>query len=618
MITHKMKFTSKLFFYSVLLSLFMSPPLIARAAINYVDADATGTGDGTTWENAYLDLQSALAAATDGDQIWVAEGVYYPDEGAGQTNNDITSTFILTDGVALYGGFDPDSGVDEMAESDWETYITILSGDIDGNDTTDPNGIVVTTTNIAGDNANHVVFSDNVTNTTSMDGFFITAGAAKGNYPDNLGGGMKNNVGSLTLTNVTFQGNSATQNGGGMYSKQGSPTLTNVTFLGNSSSEHGGGITIEGYGADSFTLTNVTFSDNSAVDNGGGIVHIGSSLILTNVTFSGNSAGGGGGGAYSPNSVSSTLTNVTFSGNSAGGSGGGLHTRSGTLTNVTFTSNSAGTSGGGISYYYNNSTLTNAILWGNTAPVGNQIYSVQNISFTPAISYSDIQGSGGSGGGWDSTLGNDGGGNIDTDPLFISPGNMRLQNSSPAIDAGNNDAVPANITSDLDNQTRFWDMPVSDTGNGTAPIVDMGAYETGYTLEITNTVDDDTPEPGQTLTFTIVVTNSELGITAGEITNTLPTGLTFVGPITLLLPGAGTAGTFPTLASGVTLATGEEATVTFPVTVSSMAANTQLTNSVAITSNEVSIPVTATVTISVTGINDSFHWPVFLPAIIKQ
>jgi uncharacterized repeat protein (TIGR01451 family) len=87
-------------------------------------------------------------------------------------------------------------------------------------------------------------------------------------------------------------------------------------------------------------------------------------------------------------------------------------------------------------------------------------------------------------------------------------------------------------------------------------------------LEISKTVDDDTTEPGQTLTFTIVATNSELGITAGEITDTLPAGLTFVGPITLSLPGAGTAGTFPTLASGVTLATGEEATVSFPVTVS--------------------------------------------------
>ena len=113
-----MKFTSKLFFYSVLLSLFLSPPLIALAATTYVDADATGTGDGTTWENAYLDLQSALVAATGGDQIWVARGVYYPDEGTGQIDNELASTFTLIDNVALYGGFDPGSGVDEMGERD--------------------------------------------------------------------------------------------------------------------------------------------------------------------------------------------------------------------------------------------------------------------------------------------------------------------------------------------------------------------------------------------------------------------------------------------------------------------------------------------------------------------
>jgi len=46
------------------------------------------------------------------------------------------------------------------------------------------------------------------------------------------------------------------------------------------------------------------------------------------------------------------------------------------------------------------------------------------------------------------------------------------------VDAGDNTAVPAGITTDLAGQPRFVDDPkVPDTGRGTPPIVDMGAYE---------------------------------------------------------------------------------------------------------------------------------------------
>jgi len=92
---------------------------------------------------------------------------------------------------------------------------------------------------------------------------------------------------------------------------------------------------------------------------------------------------------------------------------------------------------------------------------------------------SNVQSSGGSGSHWDHALGTDGGGNIDIDPLFmdVSKSDLRLQNASPAIDAGDNSAVPEDITTDLAGNPRFMDNPVVDTGNGTSPIVDMGAYE---------------------------------------------------------------------------------------------------------------------------------------------
>jgi len=72
------------------------------------------------------------------------------------------------------------------------------------------------------------------------------------------------------------------------------------------------------------------------------------------------------------------------------------------------------------------------------------------------------------------------GGNIDTDPLFVTPidpstaptttGNLRLQSNSPAIDVGNNDFVT--VPTDLDGKPRIVD------GNGDiTATVDMGAYE---------------------------------------------------------------------------------------------------------------------------------------------
>jgi hypothetical protein len=58
-------------------------------------------------------------------------------------------------------------------------------------------------------------------------------------------------------------------------------------------------------------------------------------------------------------------------------------------------------------------------------------------------------------------------------------GDLRLQPGSPAIDAGSNEYVPDDVTTDFDRNPRFVDDPATepDTGAGDPPIVDMGAYE---------------------------------------------------------------------------------------------------------------------------------------------
>jgi hypothetical protein len=104
----------------------------------------------SSWATA-CDLQTALDSAVSGDEIWVKMGVYYPG-----SSGSTSSTFTMKNGVAVYGGF---NGTETSRDQrDWQTNKTILSGDIDKNDTnTDGNNIVETWNDTRGSNAYHVV-----------------------------------------------------------------------------------------------------------------------------------------------------------------------------------------------------------------------------------------------------------------------------------------------------------------------------------------------------------------------------------------------------------------------------------------------------------------------------
>ena len=53
---------------------FLFNPFLFNATSQiYVNHAATGDNDGSSWEDAYLDLQSALAAAPNEGTIWVAQ-----------------------------------------------------------------------------------------------------------------------------------------------------------------------------------------------------------------------------------------------------------------------------------------------------------------------------------------------------------------------------------------------------------------------------------------------------------------------------------------------------------------------------------------------------------------
>ncbi len=608
----------------------------ARGDILFATHGGAGLDNCTSWADACT-LQAALAQAVSEQQIWVAAGVHFP----GTVRTD---TFTLKNGVAVYGGFD---GTEmDRSKRDPVANPTILSGDIDQNDTKTNGVCLMAYGTIFGSNSYHVVTGSGTDATAVLDGFTITCGQANGSSPHDSGGGMRNESGSPSLANLTFSGNWADHYGGGMHNNAGNPSLADLTFSGNTAGAGGGmanfggspvltDLTFNGntatfgggiysysgspvltdvifsgnwanlYGGgmindtSSPMLTNVIFSSNTADENGGGIANFGGSPVLTDLTFNGNTAdsgggmfnassnpvltdvtfngntatygggmcnkyasspslanvtfsgntgtyGGGmyndagspvltniifndntaeyGGGIFNEYASSPSLANVTFSGNTADENGGGIYNAaSGTiLTNVTFGGNTAN-SGGGMFNDSCSPQVHNAIFWGNTASSGPQI---SNASSTPLISYSDIQGSGGSGSAWDTGLGIDGGGNIDANPLFADALNadLHLLYPSPALDAGDNTAVPADsldldddgdtsepLPFDLDGSPRFLDTPLPDAGNGTPPLVDMGAYEASYTVLVISDIGDQvTAEDTPTAPITFTVGSQEV------------------------------------------------------------------------------------------------------------
>ncbi len=212
--------------------------------------------------------------------------------------------------------------------------------------------------------------------------------------------------------------------GGGAYGS----TLYNCTLTANSSTDYGGG-------ADSSTLYNCTFTANSADDLGGGAC----GCTLYNCTLTGNSAGSGGGAGIC------TLLNCTLTGNSGLGAAGGA------LYNCTVTGNAGGVAG---------AALYNSILYFNAAA------GAPNYDANSTLNYCCT-----------APLPTSGVGNITNAPLFIdyADGNLRLQSSSPCINAGNNGYL-----TNYDESWGLWFTNQCDLDGRPRLVgasVDMGAYE---------------------------------------------------------------------------------------------------------------------------------------------
>ncbi|MCH7700259.1 MAG: VCBS repeat-containing protein, partial [Planctomycetes bacterium] len=394
---------------------------LARADVIFVDVDATGANDGTSWDDAFNDLQDGLAAADAGDELWVAEGSYTP----APRDGDREATYQLISGVGLYGGFAGDET--NRDQRDWETNETILTGDLNGDDGHDYTQY--------DENSYHVVTGSGTNLSAVLDGFTISAGNADGpgsnangagihieagsptvgnclllaNRADSLGGAIYIGSGSAQITECDLLGNVA-EAGGGLSISSGSPILVACTFSGNQADLYGGGI--RNYGSPS--LIKCTFTDNASFKNGGGFYTVSGSPTLTGCVFTGNSVTqwlgsyGDGGAMYSAFGTP-VLTDCQFVGNVAEDDGGALRNWDGsfiTMTNCTFVQNSA-YGGGGISNDYGATiVLTNCLLSGNFVEesvalgggINNQGSAIlTNCSFV--ANWVSSSGSSGSGGG---------------------------------------------------------------------------------------------------------------------------------------------------------------------------------------------------------------------------
>ncbi|MBN2313971.1 MAG: hypothetical protein JXM79_08570 [Sedimentisphaerales bacterium] len=357
----------------IVLAISISLCLLCNAKIIYVDADAVGANNGSRWADAYNYLQDAIADADTTEEpveILVAQGVYRPDQGGGIISGDRSATFRLLNGVGIYGGY-AGFGEQDPNARDVELYETILSGDLNADDTFVETAEDLINEPDRGENAYQVVNANDTDETAILDGFTITGGNAD-IFTNRDGGGLVNDFGSPRIINCTFIENSARYFGGGIYNYYSSPTLIECTFIRNAAQDDGGGI--YSYRSDP-NLVNCTFIENWARGSGGGM-HTGfGSPSLRDCAFTENVSNQGG--AMYTNDSSISLIDCTFEANRALDKGGGIYSfeNNPVLTRCIFNENTADYGGGGVVFHSSDPSLIHCQFNENSSYYGGGIYN---------------------------------------------------------------------------------------------------------------------------------------------------------------------------------------------------------------------------------------------------
>lgn len=350
----------------------------------YVDASKSGnTGAGTSWATAKKDIQNAIALATSGDQIWIKSGTYYPtQDAAGNISpaNNRDKTFLLKEGVKMYGGF---AGTETLlSQRNYKTNISILSGDL---------GTVNTVT----DNAYHVVLSVNLTSATVLDGITVSGGYATAPWQS-----------SITVSTRVID----RYKGAGIYNVYSSTAFSNCTIKNNSADctdqnddAWGAGVVND---ICSSTFSNCIIKDNSFLVGGNSFGVFGAGMNIVNgactldkCVFANNTSGSGfldasRGGALYIVYGSTTITNCIFYNNTAQNGAalalGGAENNLSTFNNCTFANNTSSYAGTGFSGFAD-AVFKNCIFWNNTPTIStvagrNEIYAQDNrVAYQPTF-----------------------------------------------------------------------------------------------------------------------------------------------------------------------------------------------------------------------------------------
>jgi len=329
------------------------------------------------------------------------------------------------------------------------------------------------------------------------------------------GGGAYVN-GSATLVGGLFQNNQSSNYGGGLYVFN-TLTLTGTQFLSNTIGAIGGGVHVSG-GA---TVTGGRFENNRCTNPGcwGGGFYADKTLALTGTQFFGNTATGDGGAFYLGNGAGSRLVNALFARNAAGGDGAAMYLLaavggggSADIVHATVTSPTVGT---GQAIYVGHSAatvnVTNTIVASYTTGIQRAGGTVNTVNEDYNLFFgntNNIQGTVGSGG---HSL-------ADLAPVFVnqSSDDYHLGVGSAAIDNG----ADIGVTTDFEGDTR-------PQGHGFDIGCDESSLSAEADLQIAKTVTPTLADPGQPITYTLILANNGPYLALGVvITDSIPVSVT--------------------------------------------------------------------------------------------
>lgn len=250
----------------------------------YVNQLATGTNDGSSWQNAYTSLWSGLNNIC-ADTIRVAQGVYKP------AVNSRDSSFLLLHNKYLLGGY-PSSGNPDDSTRDARLYPTVLSGEI---------GLLTDSS----DNIKSVLKIFKIDSSFTLDGFSIEKG-----FGANKGAGLYIFNSEGNVMNCTIEKNYALSGGGLAIDNSSRIKLSSCIIANNKSASSGGGAEVR---SNPFILiSNSVFHDNTSQEGGGIFLsQSGITCFLNNVIFYNNTALRGG-ALYNSGGSNPFVTNCTF------------------------------------------------------------------------------------------------------------------------------------------------------------------------------------------------------------------------------------------------------------------------------------------------------------------